>query len=79
MTWDYYEIKKQELGKFGGKGMKITLDSIEEKLRLFRKDNRQDAKEYVRILEDIEKRAKDLLEKINFANKFYEMRKENLS
>ena len=79
MTWDYYEIKKQELGKFGGRGMKITLDAITEKLRFFRKDNREEAEEYVRILEKIEKQAKILLDMIEDANDFYKENKTNLS
>ena len=87
MTWDYYDIKKEmpkgEGGKhkrmgelFGGMGMRITLDAINEKIRLYKKRNTEEAKELVMFLEEAKDQALILVDKINDVNRFYEENKE---
>ena len=87
MTWDYYDIKKDmpkgEGGKhkrmgevLGGLGMRITLDAIKGKIHLYKKRNTEEAKEFVRLLEDAQDQALILVDKIKDVNKFHEENKE---
>ena len=81
MTWDYYEKKSEEerrYWKFGGRGMKITLDAIRGRLMFYRAYKEKEDKEYVKILEEAQEQAKTLINKLNEANEFFEKNKENL-
>lgn len=87
MTWDYYDIEKEEpikiknidtpLGKvIGGRGIRITLSNIVGKIRLYKKRNTKEAQEFVRLLEDAKDQALILLDKIAEVNKFHEENKK---
>ena len=84
MTWDYYDIKKEmpkgkhtRMGEvLGGMGMRITMDAIDKKIRLYKKRNTENAKEFVRLLEDAKDQALILADKINDVNRFYEENKK---
>ena len=84
MTWDYYDIKKEtpkdihtRMGEvIGGRGIRITLSAIVEKIRLYKKRNTEEAKDLVMFLEEAQDQALILLDKINDVNKFYEKNKK---
>jgi hypothetical protein len=86
MTWKdniKKEMPKGEGGKhtrmgeaLGGMGMRITMDAINKKIRLYKKRDTKEAQEFVRLLEDAKDQALILVDKINDVNKFHEENKE---
>ena len=83
MAWKK-EIKKEipkgkhkRMGELlGGRGIRITLDAINVKLRLYKKRDTEEARELVMFLEEAQDQALILMDKINDVNRFYEENKK---
>lgn len=83
MTWKE-EIKKEmpkgkhkPMGKLlGGMGMRITVDALAEKERLYKRIKSDEAQTLSNFLYEAKYAALALMSKINDANKYYEENKD---
>tara|TARA_R100000995_G_scaffold84681_1_gene64243 strand:- start:1827 stop:2093 length:267 start_codon:yes stop_codon:yes gene_type:complete len=79
MTWKDKIQKKMPKGELlGGMGMRITVDSLTAKERLYKRIKSDEAQTLADFLQEARITALELMSKINDANKYYEENKDAL-